>query len=150
MQKFIGVKVIQAKEMTRQAYNDYRGWELPADEDGSDPGYLVEYLDGGQANHPGHNGYISWSPAGVFERAYRPTNGMTFSQVIEALKKGHQARFSFWPEGVKVALHKPQKESKLTQPYFYVISSCGNFPWTPTQIEILSDQWIIIQEPTHA
>ena len=32
---------------------------------------MVEYLDGGQANHPDHNGYISWSPKDVFERAYK-------------------------------------------------------------------------------
>ncbi|AUR93218.1 hypothetical protein NVP1185O_31 [Vibrio phage 1.185.O._10N.286.49.C2] len=70
--KHIGIKVILATAMTRLAYNKYRGWELPADEDGSDEGFLVEYVDGGQSNHPGHEGYISWSPKDVFERAYQP------------------------------------------------------------------------------
>lgn len=74
MMNYIGVKAIKAKPMTLQAYNDYRGWELPEDEDGADHGYLVEYLDGGQTNHPDHEGYISWSPRGVFERAYRKTD----------------------------------------------------------------------------
>lgn len=72
MQHYIGTKQIKAQPMTRAAYNEYRGWELPADEEGSDEGYLVEYLDGGQANHPNHEGYISWSPKAVFERAYIP------------------------------------------------------------------------------
>lgn len=72
MKKHIGIKVILATAMTRLAYNEYRGWEIPADEDGSDEGFLVEYVDGGQSNHPDHEGYISWSPKTVFERAYLP------------------------------------------------------------------------------
>ena len=72
---YIGTKMIHARPMTRQAYNDYRGWQLPENEDGADDGYLVEYVDGGKANDPRHEGYISWSPKGVFERAYRPMQG---------------------------------------------------------------------------
>ena len=60
MQKtYIGTKIIRALPMTRQEYNDYRGWQLPADENGDDEGYLVEYVDGGKANDPRHDGYIS-------------------------------------------------------------------------------------------
>lgn len=70
MKVYIGTKLIQARPMNRQEYNDYRGWDLPSDEDGTDKGYLVEYLDGGQSNHPDHEGYISWSPKDVFDRAY--------------------------------------------------------------------------------
>lgn len=70
IKKYIGIKEILAKPMTRLEYNDYRGWELPTNEDGADEGYLVEYLDGGKPNHPNHVGYISWSPKAVFERAY--------------------------------------------------------------------------------
>lgn len=62
-------KVVHTVPMTRQEYNDYRGWELPADENGDDNGYLVEYADGGQANVPGHTGYVSWSPTAVLDRA---------------------------------------------------------------------------------
>ena len=46
MTQHIGVKLINAFPMTRQAYNDFRGWQLPADENGADEGYLVEYLAG--------------------------------------------------------------------------------------------------------
>ncbi|MGO1272304.1 MAG: hypothetical protein ACTMK5_11030, partial [Pseudomonas helleri] len=65
--KFIGTKVVLALAMTRLAYNVYRGWELPADENGDDDGYLVEYTDGGAPNHPDHAGYISWSPKAQFD-----------------------------------------------------------------------------------
>ena len=66
----VGSKAIRAKPMTRQAYNDLRGWTLPADENGADTGMLVEYLDGGASNVPGFDGYVSWSPTDVFNRAY--------------------------------------------------------------------------------
>jgi hypothetical protein len=70
MKDYIGTKLIKAKPMNRLEYNNYRGWDLPADEDGSDEGYLVEYVDGGKSNHPDHAGYISWSPVRVFGAAY--------------------------------------------------------------------------------
>ncbi|CAB4163301.1 hypothetical protein UFOVP806_8 [uncultured Caudovirales phage] len=62
-----------AKPMTLGAYNELRGWEIPLDENPETPGYLVEYQDGGKANHPDFAGYISWSPAEVFEKAYWPS-----------------------------------------------------------------------------
>jgi len=70
LQHFVGTKIVKSKPMTRLVYCDYRGWELPADEDGSDEGYLVEYLDGGKPNHPDHEGYISWAPKEQHENAY--------------------------------------------------------------------------------
>ena len=70
MQKFKCTKEVYANPMTRQEYNDYRGWVLDSDEDGSDEGYLVEYVDGGKPNHLDHKGYISWSPKDVFEKGY--------------------------------------------------------------------------------
>lgn len=96
MELFIGTKLVNAKPMTRQAYVDYRGWALPADEDGSDAGYLVEYLDGGKANMPDFAGYVSWSPADVFEKSYRVTAGLAFGAAIEALKAGQRLARTGW------------------------------------------------------
>lgn len=70
MKTYIGTKIINAKPMTRGEYNAFRGWTLPADENGADEGHLVEYTDGGAANHPAFKGYVSWSPSDVFEKAY--------------------------------------------------------------------------------
>ena len=63
-------KTVTATPMNRLDYNTYRGWQLPEDEDGTDDGYLVEYMDGGKANHPDHKGYISWSPKEQFDNGY--------------------------------------------------------------------------------
>jgi hypothetical protein len=96
MKMYIGTKLINAEPMTRAAYNEFRGWSLPADENGEDAGYLVEYLDGGKPNVPTHAGYVSWSPAAQFEEAYRPCSGMTFGLALEALKKGAKVARAGW------------------------------------------------------
>jgi hypothetical protein len=67
---YSGTKVLKAWPATRGEYNTYRGWTLPANEDPEEPGYLVEYEPQGHPNHPNHEGYISWSPATVFEKTY--------------------------------------------------------------------------------
>ena len=72
MNKYLGTKEVSAKPMTRGEYNDYRGWQIPENEDPNEQGYLIEYQDGGKSNDSRHAGYISWSPADVFNRAYAP------------------------------------------------------------------------------
>lgn len=96
METYIGTKIINATPMTRQAYNDLRGWTVPSDENPADAGYLVEYHDGGRANHPEFQGYISWSPVDVFEKSYRPTEALTFGLAIEALKAGKKVSRAGW------------------------------------------------------
>lgn len=96
MKQYIGVKLINAKPMTRADYNTFRGWDLPANENGADEGFLVEYLDGGAPNNPEYAGYVSWSPAEVFHNAYGPTNGMTFGLALEALKRGSKVARAGW------------------------------------------------------
>lgn len=60
MQKYIGVKQVEAKPMTRNDYNDYRGWTVPADENPYDEGYLVKHSDN----------YESWIAKDEFEKTY--------------------------------------------------------------------------------
>jgi hypothetical protein len=79
---YIGTKTVHASPMTRLAYNEYRGWPLPADENGDDAGFLVEYVDGGKSNDSRHAGYISWSPADVFQRSYKAIG--TFQDRVRA------------------------------------------------------------------
>ena len=61
MRKYVGTKIIEAKEMNRGDYNKYRGWTITENENPNDEGYLVRYSDG----------YESWSPKKQFEDAYR-------------------------------------------------------------------------------
>lgn len=63
-----GVQVIRFA-MTRLDYNVYRGWELPADENGEDAGFIVENLKA-PSNHVEHRGAISWVTEEVFNATY--------------------------------------------------------------------------------
>lgn len=70
---YVGTKVVHAIPMNRADYNEVRSWALPDNEDGSDEGFLVEYPDQ-PSNCEGFNGYVSWSPKGVFEASYEEMN----------------------------------------------------------------------------
>lgn len=60
MNCYIGCKMVEAEPMTRGAYNQLRGWQIPDDENPEDEGYLVKY----------ENDYISWSPKTIFEKQH--------------------------------------------------------------------------------
>lgn len=154
MKQYIGVKLINAIDMTRAAYNILRDWELPADENGDDAGYLVEYLDGGQANHKDFKGYISWSPKAVFENAYGPTDGMTFGLALEALKKGHKVSRAGWNGKGMWLMHIPASHWETTRglelldglPWIGMKTVDDKFvPWLASQTDMLAADWGIVK-----
>lgn len=163
-QIFIGTKIIAALAMTRLAYNGYRGWVLPADENGSDEGYLVEYLDGGKPNHPDHSGYISWSPKEQFDKAYRTADGLSFGLAIEAMKLGKRVARSGWngkgmwlvldPGSTVVevrpgsAYHKAGVTGSFTiNPHIDMKTATGEMQpgWLASQTDMLADDWVILE-----
>ncbi len=162
MQQYIGTKLINALPMTRQAYNDFRGWVLPENEDGSDAGYLVEYLDGGQANTAEYAGYVSWSPKDVFERAYRSTVGMNFGNALVLLKAGKKVARAGWNGKGMFLFLVPGSTFKVNRPPLLGIYPEGTeinycphidmktadgkvVPWLASQTDVLADDWEIIQ-----
>jgi hypothetical protein len=162
MKRYIGTKLINAKPMTRQAYNDFRGWTLPADEKGADEGYLVEYVDGGKGNTDHYAGYVSWSPADVFDRAYRPCEGMTFGQAIEAMKdrqkvaragwngKGQWLTYvgtGFYDVGMSIVNpHHGMDKILRLRPWIGIKTVDDQFmPWLASQSDMLSDDWRIVE-----
>ena len=76
MKHYIGVKEIDAKPMNRGEYNEYRGWTIPADENPADEGYLVKYPDG----------YESWSPKEIFEKAYTEFDGTGLMSTVDDMR----------------------------------------------------------------
>lgn len=86
MKQHTGTKVVNATPMTRQEYNDLRGWQVPDDENPLDEGYLVEYTDGGERNTTTYDGYISWSPKNIFEKSYSPSEHPIDRMAIENLQ----------------------------------------------------------------
>lgn len=124
MDTYIGTKMVKARPMGRAEYNDYRGWELPFDEEGSDKGYLVEFIDGGQPNHPDHEGYISWSPDKVFKKAY-------LSIGIVDYMPGHKQR---------MAAELAQLQNRLNKLSTFIISSPAFMGLPPMQQHLMEDQ----------
>lgn len=160
MNTYIGTKIIRAKPMDRLAYNVLRGWTVPDDENPADEGYLVEYVDGGKANVPGFDGYISWSPKDVFERAYHPASQMSFGDALVALKAGQKVARTGW-NGKDMWLSLSCDESRMVHAdHFW---SKNNLPsitmktvnahgrvailmgWLASQTDMLSDDWQIVE-----
>lgn len=77
--QYIGVKRVGAVPMTAGEAVD-KGYRVGQSSivPPNTQGYEVIYEDG----------YKSWSPKDVFDKAYRCTEGMTFGLAIEALKRG--------------------------------------------------------------
>lgn len=155
---YIGTKLINAEPMTRAAYNVFRGWELPADENGDDEGYLVEYLDGGKPNTNTHAGYVSWSPKAQFDNAYRKTTGMSFGLAVEAVKKGKKIARAGWNgKGMFLIYIFPYINDQYTiieksgivgtlSPYLAMKTADNQLvPWLASQTDILADDWCILE-----
>lgn len=83
MVQYTGTKTIMATPMSRGEYNALRGWEMPADEDPNDQGYLVQYEGDSKANVEGFDGYISWSPQKPFDLAYNKSGTLKQRLFIE-------------------------------------------------------------------
>ena len=158
MNNFIGTKRIRANPMNRLSYNNFRNWELPEGEDGSDEGYLVEYLDGGEPNHPNFKGYISWSPKDQFENAYQESGSMSFGHAIELLKAGRRVArkgwngkgmFLFLVDGSTFKVNRPPLLGIYPEgteinycPHIDMKTADGKIvPWLASQPDVLAEDW---------
>lgn len=155
MQKYIGVKLIEAKPMTSTEASIYLGRHIPDSVRGRE-GYLVVYEDG----------YESWSPKLTFERAYRLIDGLTFGLALEAVKKGYRIARKGWNgKGMFVVYQKgyPQgipsnaqtakawgiNEGDLfrCEPYLQIKMTNGSHSmWTPSINDCLAEDWYIVEE----
>ena len=148
MEKYIGVKIIEAKAMT--AIDAEKVLNRPIDVSNADSnrnGYLVRYPDG----------YKSWSPKKAFDKAYWPLNGMTFGLAIELMKKGFKVARKGWNgKGIFIELQVPDKNSKMTHPYIFIDTTGllgdnkyapkDRVPWLASQTDMLSDDWCVVSE----
>lgn len=165
MRTYIGTKLIRAKPMTRLAYNQFRGWTLPFDENGDDAGFLVEYTDGGKANTAEYEGYVSWSPADVFARAYHEVDddgfGLSFGDTIKMLEVGLKVAragwngkdmFLFLVPGSTFTVNRPPllgiypEGTKIDyRPHIDMRTATGEIvPWIASQSDILSKDWVVV------
>lgn len=135
MKQYIGIKIIKAVPAIKKGGKVYgEGSPIPKTMEKSEEGYKVIYEDG----------YESWSPKDVFEKAYRQTDGLNFGLALEAAKQGKGIRLPQWGADVVIRAQYPDNYSKMTAPYLYVESRYGCVPWRETMIELFSDDWQIV------
>lgn len=144
MKKYLGVKTIEAEPMTADDYNKYikeKSSERNHYYSGEDRrGYLVKYEDG----------YESWSPKDVFEKAYRLMSNMNFGQAMEEIKQGKKVDRNGWNgKGMVLQAQFPDEHSKMTHPYLYMtIPDCTEgtrkLPWQPAQVDLFSEDWNVV------
>lgn len=153
MTKYVGTKFVDAEPMTREAAEKFLERSVGGDRHGD--GYLVRYEDG----------YMSWSPKDVFEKAYSKTEGMTFGMALDAMKAGgHVARTGWWggndmyiamkpgyPDGVPCneatsKTHGIEAGTKIVYcPYLEIRSVDGSFvPWLASQTDMLATDWVVL------
>lgn len=153
MNTFIGTKIVQAAPALR--LDDGKGNvriellrnnPMPMPGDAVDMGYKVVYEDG----------YESWSPQDVFEKAYRKVSGLNFGMAIDALKMGIAVARKGWNgKGIYLELQEPDEHSKMTLPYIYIVTDSlitdnphapkGRVPWLASQTDMLADDWYIVE-----
>jgi hypothetical protein len=151
MKLHIGTKLITSTPMTRAAYNSYRGWDLPANENGADDGLLVQYPEG----------HISWSPKAIFEDAYKPSGEMTLGMAIEAAKQGYKIARSGWNGKDMFVYYVPASEYKATtnvmkelagddglvayNEYLAIKTAQGPVStWAPSVNDCLANDWCLL------
>ena len=160
MKQYIGTKIINAKPMNKDDYNFFRKWELPEDENPLDEGYLVEYLDGGQANTSEYTGYVSWSPKDVFERAYKSSGNLSFGSAIEFMKLGKKVARKGWNgKGMFIFLCHPIEIEYKNEEIDTDIDFAERMPnciammtatseiqvgWLSSQADMLSEDWEVL------
>lgn len=148
MERYIGTKIIDAEPMTRGEYNKFRGWQIPANENPDDAGYKVIYSDN----------YVSWSPATVFEEAYRRCDALPFSLAIEALKKGKRVARIGWNgknQYIELATNisyvnasgeviNCEHDAIGNKAIAFVGTSGVQMGWLASQADMLADDWCIV------
>ncbi len=165
-QLHIGTKLIKSLPMNLGDYNLYQGWAIPEDQNPNDEGYLVEYQDGGKANHPNHKGYISWSPRNAFESAYQDvTKGASFGAAVMLAKRGHKVARKGWNgAGMYVVIMDgypggvPANEETLLRhgletgtyvkirPYWALKTAQDDIAmWAPSGSDSLAEDWVLVE-----
>ena len=161
MTTYIGTNLVTATPMTRAEYNKYRGWELPANENGSDDGYLVEQQDGADGNDNRHAGYISWNTKAQFNGIYQETTGLTFGLALAAMKVGKRVSRAGWngkgmwltvvgTSSYDVASRLFPNRNSIEPvidllPWIGMKTADGKFvPWLASQTDVLADDWVLV------
>ena len=138
MDRYLGVKILDAEPMNLGRYNILRGWQIPENEDPTREGYRVVYSDG----------YVSWSPKEIFKEAYRRIDDLTFGLAVEVMKKGHKVARKGWNgKGMWVVMVKARDfEFSELSPHFVIKNVRNSFDtWVPSIVDTLAEDWEVVE-----
>jgi len=62
----------------------------------------------------------------------------------EANKNPKGMRLPQWSPEVVIRVQRPNENTIMTAPYFYVESRFGFVPWIPTMIKMFSKEWCLV------
>jgi hypothetical protein len=73
---------------------------------------------------------------------------IAFENVLRMLKEGASnvkaTRAGWNGAGLYIAFQRPDKDSKMSLPYFYMRTAQGDFvPWTISQTDLVKEDWIV-------
>ena len=154
-----GVERVRARPMSHGEYIAFRGWQLPADGNPADEGYLVECV----------GDFISWCPKDRFDRAYCEVGqGLSFGDALKALKAGQRVARTGWngkgmwlayTPGTKFApVHAkpghaaafrakeaPHEDVRLL-PHIDMRAADGSMVigWLASQTDMLAEDWMVL------
>lgn len=155
MKQYIGTKMIQAEpafsrmnaDGRREIFGIFEATEVATGD--CEFGYKVVYEDG----------YESWSPASVFEKAYRETTGLSFGLAIEAAKMGKKIARNGWngkSQYVELATCISYQNAGGetvnaehcaigNKALAFVGTSGVQLGWLASQADMLADDWYIVE-----
>lgn len=144
--------------MTQDYYGTKKvtAWKTEGKE--GEPGYGVKYEDG----------YVSWSPKEVFERAYQTMNELSFGHAIKAMKDGLRngeairvARAGWNGKGMWLRLYSPYSDPEFSirenglvlgfdsgtlSEWIGMHTADNKFvPWLASQTDMLADDWHVVE-----
>ena len=145
--------------MTRDYYGTKRvtAWpEVKPYDKNNTEGYAVKYPDG----------YISWSPKDVFEKAYQPLDALSFGHALQALKEGRRVARAGWNGKGMFLFFNPGSQVKVSEgrplaasfpvgteckmlPYIMMKTASEDLqfvPWLASQTDMLADDWMVLGE----
>lgn len=155
-ERYIGTKLVEAWPAARitDMYGETRverlvNGPLVSPDDKVEIGYRVRYEDG----------YVSWSPAETFEKAYRPVGGMSFGLAIEAVKQGKTVARMGWNgknQRVELAVGISYEDSfgRIVNAEHAAIGNAAlafvgtsgvQLGWLASQADMLADDWYIVE-----
>lgn len=163
MKQYLGVKLISAEPCSQDQYAGAKNFgDLSKLSGGVDrEGYKVVYEDG----------YTSWSPKDVFEKAYREINNLTFGLAIEALKLGKLIARTGWngsgmfickqvpsvigletilkmqslPQAAKDNLVKREQPISYENQMLIVNAKGRADSWVPSSSDVFAEDWYIVE-----